>query len=78
MNILKLSGYSEIIHADALKYLNQPADIAFEYIFIAPPQYKELWLKTIHILDENQGWLSEDGQIIVQVHPIEYKTLNLD
>lgn len=73
----KLLEYAEIIHADALKYIKQPTDIAFEYIFIAPPQYKELWLKTMQILDDNQGWLTEDGQIIVQIHPIEYKTLNL-
>ena len=62
---------------DATRFLSQSPDQTFDYIYIAPPQYKELWEKTCRILDERDGWSSEDGWVIVQIHPIEYKKLDL-
>jgi len=53
-------------------------DREFEYIYVAPPQYKRLWQKTMQILDDNDGWLSEDGWIIVQIHPVELEPLELN
>jgi 16S rRNA G966 N2-methylase RsmD len=60
-----------------LSYLKKIPTNSFDYIFIAPPQYKGIWEKTLLILDANQNWLSGDGWIIVQIHPIEYKELKL-
>ena len=65
---------AEVIHADALRYIKKPADNIFDYLYIAPPQYKQLWLKALHRVDENPNWLSMDGQLIIQIHPIEYET----
>lgn len=73
----KFNHKAEVIKSDTLTYLKKISTNSFEYIFIAPPQYKGLWEKTLLILDANQNWLSEDGWIIVQIHPIEYKELNL-
>jgi 16S rRNA G966 N2-methylase RsmD len=50
---------------------------SYDYVFIAPPQYKGLWQKTIEILDHNPDWVIDDGWIIVQIHPVEYKTIEL-
>ena len=76
LEFTKLSEYAEVIFADALKILKKPADIAFEYIFIAPPQYKDIWESALQLIDKNPGWLRKEGQIIVQIHPVEYKPLN--
>jgi 16S rRNA (guanine(966)-N(2))-methyltransferase RsmD len=66
---------AEIRRADAFAYLSSPPDRAFEYIYIAPPQYQDMWAKALELLDENVAWLSEDGWVIVQIHPKEYKAL---
>ena len=67
----------EVIQHDALKVLKEKPDRQFEYIYIAPPQYKEIWLDTLFRLDEAIHWLTEDGWVIVQIHPIEYKNVTL-
>lgn len=69
---------SRVIQSDALRFLSSPHKNAYDYIYIAPPQYKELWVKAISLLDENIAHLSEDGWVIVQIHPIEYVELELN
>jgi 16S rRNA (guanine966-N2)-methyltransferase len=69
---------SIIRQLDANKFLFQIPEKPYEYIFIAPPQYKELWEKAIQILDKNNGWSGNDGWVIVQIHPIEYKKISLE
>jgi 16S rRNA (guanine(966)-N(2))-methyltransferase RsmD len=64
---------AEIRRADAFAYLSSPPDRTFEYIYIAPPQYQDMWEKALEFLDEDTDWLSEDGWVIVQIHPKEYK-----
>ncbi len=62
---------------DALRFLSLPSTERFDYIFIAPPQYKGIWLEAINNLNENMGLLSDDGWVIVQIHPVEYESINL-
>lgn len=66
-----------VLRMDALKYLSALPEEAFDYIYIAPPQYKELWLKSLKILDSNIALLDEDGWVITQIHPVEYQTVDL-
>ena len=69
---------SEIRRGDAFTLLSKGADTQFEYIFIAPPQYKEMWAKALELVDEDIRWLSEDGWVIVQIDPREYKKVSLE
>ncbi|PKO05571.1 MAG: 16S rRNA (guanine(966)-N(2))-methyltransferase RsmD [Chloroflexi bacterium HGW-Chloroflexi-3] len=69
---------SEVIKSDSLVFLKKKPNKSYDYVFIAPPQYKGLWQKTIEILDQNPGWVIDDGWIIVQIHPVEYKPLALE
>ncbi len=62
----------EVIQADAFAILKRPADRKFDYIYIAPPQYKNLWEQALHELDENPGWMKEDTWVIAQIDPLEY------
>ena len=68
---------AKVLQTDALRFLASPQASTYDYIYIAPPQYKELWVKAITLLDENIDLLSDDGWVIVQIHPIEYATLEL-
>lgn len=69
---------ADIRRADAFAYLSSAPDRTFEYIYIAPPQYQEMWAKALELVDDNMGWLSEDGWVIVQIHPKEYLELALE
>lgn len=69
---------SEIRRGDAFTLLSSGPDRKFEYIYIAPPQYHEMWSKALELLDENLGWLSADGWVITQIDPKEYKPLALE
>jgi len=72
-----LEQNAQVVTANAFNYLSKPADRAFDYIYIAPPQYKQLWQKAIQVLDSHPDWFSEDTWVIVQIDPIEYERLNL-
>jgi 16S rRNA (guanine(966)-N(2))-methyltransferase RsmD len=74
----ELESLADIRRMDAFNLLAQPPDLAFEYIFIAPPQYKDLWKRALLSLDANPDWLSEDGWVIVQIHPVEYADVQLN
>jgi len=69
---------SEIQRGNAFNLLALQADRKFEYIYIAPPQYKEMWLKALNLLDHNHEWLSSEGWIITQSDPKEYQALTLN
>lgn len=68
------ASQSEIRRADAFSYLAAQPDKKFEYIYIAPPQFKDMWSKALELLDENIEWLADDGWVIVQIAPREYRT----
>lgn len=68
---------ADVIRMDSFQYLNNVPDKAFDYVYIAPPQYKELWKRAVIDLDNNPSWLSPDAWAVVQIHPIEYATTNL-
>lgn len=70
-----LKEKAEVIRMDAFSYLKRPADRSFEYIYIAPPQYKSLWQQSLLDLDDNSGWLTSDAWVIVQIDPKEYEKL---
>ena len=68
---------SEVLRMDAFTLLERPADRTFDYVFIAPPQYKEMWKRALLSLDDHPDWLSRDAWVIVQIHPVEYQAFEL-
>lgn len=70
----KLDGdQTEIRRGDAFALLEKTPDFAFDYIYIAPPQYKEMWLRALQLIDENPAWLSDESWVVVQIHPSEFR-----
>ena len=75
--LTKTKERAEVISIDAFKLLGKAPERAFDYIFIAPPQYKGMWIKALEILDNNPGWLEPDGQILVQIDPVEMQEIHM-
>ncbi|MGE5221047.1 MAG: 16S rRNA (guanine(966)-N(2))-methyltransferase RsmD [Omnitrophica WOR_2 bacterium] len=73
-----LKGENDVLRMDAFTYLERKPDRQFDYVYVAPPQYKELWKRAVMSLDGHPGWLSEDAWVIAQIHPLEYQELQLN
>lgn len=74
----KFTDQAEVIRTDAFTYLAAPPKMDFDLIYVAPPQYKQMWQKAIKLIDLKPELLSHDGQVIVQINPIEWEELSLD
>lgn len=72
-----LEANAELTQLDAFVLLKKTPDRVFDYIFIAPPQYKGLWKQALQALDMNPGWLSEDSWVIIQIDPVEYEEISV-
>lgn len=78
LEITHFTLQAEIRRGDAFTMLAAAPDRQFDYVYIAPPQYKEMWWKALLALDANPGWLNDEGAwVIVQIHPREYRGLEL-
>jgi 16S rRNA (guanine(966)-N(2))-methyltransferase RsmD len=73
----QLEDRARVMQADVFSFLALTPE-PFEYVYVAPPQYKGLWVKTLRMLDTNLGWLADDGWTIAQIHPREYEELALE
>ena len=72
----QLSDKAEIRHTDAFVYLKNSSKV-FDLIFVAPPQYKGIWIEAMRLLAERPHLLADDGRIVVQIDPKEYENLDL-
>ena len=78
---LQLTGFSDqaaVRKIDAFTLLRQAADSAYDFIYIAPPQYKGLWSAALEAIEENLGWLHPEGEVIVQIDPTENAPITLN
>ncbi len=62
---------------DAFVALRGEIDRKFDYVYIAPPQYKGMWKRALELLDTLPDWMVEDAWVIVQIHPIEFEPVTL-
>ena len=67
----KLEPYADVLKKDAFDLIHSEPDQSFDIIYIAPPQYKGIWVEAMRELDQNINWLNENGMVIVQIHPKE-------
>jgi 16S rRNA (guanine966-N2)-methyltransferase len=72
-----LSEKSQVLQMDAFVVLKGEIDRKFDYVYIAPPQYKGMWMEALQRLDEHPEWLVDDAWVIVQIHPVEFETVSL-
>lgn len=74
----RLNTQAEVLRTDAFSYLSDPQKLDFDLIYVAPPQYKLMWQKAMHMIDDNPRLLHDDGQVIVQINPIEWEEVRLN
>jgi 16S rRNA (guanine(966)-N(2))-methyltransferase RsmD len=73
-----LAADATVIGSDAFAYLRGYSGPPFDVVYVAPPQYKDLWQHVMAILDAEPGrFVAENGVIVVQIDPLEYKDLPL-
>jgi 16S rRNA (guanine966-N2)-methyltransferase len=73
----KLADKGKVVRQDAFRYLGGRPNMQFDFVYIAPPQYKGLWSRALTALDQKPDWLAETGTVIVQIDPSEYNELQL-
>ena len=76
----RLEVRARVVRADVFDFLATQVEPAepFDYVYIAPPQYRGLWVRTLRALDARPDWLTDDGWTIAQIHPREYEELALE
>lgn len=78
LQLTNLANKATVQRADAFGLLQSSVTQTFDLIYIAPPQYKSMWLKALQLLDEHLGWLADEGIIIVQIDPTEKEPFTLE
>lgn len=73
----RLADRAEVLHLNSLNYLTRNKVPAFDIVYIAPPQYKEIWKNSLLALDKNPVHLNPDALVIAQIDPTEYEKLEL-
>lgn len=76
LKLTKLEDRAIIRRTDVLQFLKQ-ASTPYDFIYIAPPQFKGIWLTTLQTLDANPGWLAPEATVIVQIDPTEQQPVEL-
>ncbi|MCA9907594.1 MAG: 16S rRNA (guanine(966)-N(2))-methyltransferase RsmD [Anaerolineae bacterium] len=77
LTLTKLTEKASVRRADAFALLKQPPAAQFTLIYVAPPQYKEMWSKILQLLDEEAAWTPKGTTVIAQIDPGEQATLTL-
>ena len=73
----RLRDKAEVIRQDAFEFMRMNTKHIFDFVYIAPPQYEDLWLKAVKMIDADPQILTHDAWIIVQMHPKENKNIVL-
>lgn len=74
----RLDELGEVWQRSVFSVLEAVPDRQFDFVYIAPPQFKDIWSRTLAVLDQNPGWLVGDSWIIVQIDKVEYETQTLE
>lgn len=78
LKVTRTEQNAQVVQADAFAYINSRPDRAFDYIYIAPPQYHKMWEKALSEVDSHPRWLSPDAWVVVQIDPVELAEVPLN
>ncbi|MDT8305404.1 MAG: 16S rRNA (guanine(966)-N(2))-methyltransferase RsmD [Anaerolineae bacterium] len=74
----QLTDGARVIRTEAFTFLRGEQFAPFDVIFVAPPQYREMWKEVLAIVDERpERYLNLAGIIVVQLDPRESEQLPL-
>jgi len=75
--LTRLGDRAKIVRLDVFKFIRRGTEEKYDLIYIAPPQYRELWAETLTTLD-GRGFLSAEGIVVAQMHPKEFHAVELE
>ncbi len=78
ITVTKFGDKATIRRDDAFNFLKQGPTQIFDFIYIAPPQYKGMWQQILQALDSNPAWFTEGSSVIVQIDPSEAAPIALE
>ena len=74
----RLTEGARVVQGDALATLRDWAGPPFDLIYIAPPQYRDLWSEVLQVVDTAaERLLLLNGLAVVQIDPREFRELAL-
>ena len=77
LEVTGLAARADVVARDVFAYLRgTPAP--YEVIFVAPPQWHELWQRAVTLLDSRPGWLADGAVLVAQHDPDESTPLDLE
>jgi len=73
-----LTDQAIVIQGDAFSYLSDSVKDPVDVIYVAPPQYMDMWKQVLTMVDEqHKSLLKTEGLVIVQIDPVEFLELDL-
>lgn len=76
LTVTGLAAQADVASRDVFAFLREPPR-PYDLVFVGPPQWLDLWPKTVRLLDEQPGWLSDGAVVIAQHDPAEAAELEL-
>ena len=72
--ITQLESEAHVVLTDAFHYLATMPHGLFDLIYVAPPQYKGIWLEVMYLISQRPSlYLTPEGIVVVQIDPKEYE-----
>jgi len=78
LQLVRFEDRAVVRRTDVLAFLKTDPPEQYDFIYIAPPQYKSLWIQTITALDKKPAWIPPGTTVIVQIDPSEKQTIDLE
>ena len=72
-----VAEFAQVLQGDSFAFLENYRGEAFDIVFIAPPQYQDLWTRALRLVDSRPEMLNDDGIAIVQIDPKEDRSVPL-
>jgi 16S rRNA (guanine966-N2)-methyltransferase len=77
LQLVRLEDQAVVRRTDVLAFLKTDPPEHYDFIYIAPPQYKGLWQQVLAVLDAKPAWIPSGTTVIVQIDPSEKQTIDL-
>jgi 16S rRNA (guanine966-N2)-methyltransferase len=71
-----LADRARLVRKDVFKFIASYQGDQFDIVYVAPPQYRGLWARTLQALDMS-SLIAPAGLAIAQIYPKEYEPLAL-
>ena len=71
-----LADRAQVVRKDVFRFIASYQGSPFDIVYVAPPQYRGLWARTLQALDTSR-LIAPGGLAIAQIHPKEYAPLVL-